>query len=73
MNDANEHDHDVDITDELVRKIRVKEIQLEIAQRSNMTHTSQILKHQLSELRRQLSISDDPEIDALLSFLAEER
>ncbi|MBD2497593.1 hypothetical protein [Nostoc sp. FACHB-280] len=61
-------DYDVYAVDELLRKIRIKESQLKIAQESNLLYTSQALNHQILELRRQLSEAEDPEIKALMSL-----
>ncbi|MBU7582080.1 MAG: hypothetical protein KAF91_04085 [Nostoc sp. TH1S01] len=57
--------------DEMLRKIRIKESQLKIAQESNMLYTSEALNHQILELRRQLSETQDPEMQALMSLLEE--
>ncbi|MBD2301453.1 hypothetical protein H6G80_04800 [Nostoc sp. FACHB-87] len=62
-------DYDVYAVDELLRKIRIKESQLKIAQASNLLYTSEALNHQILELRRQLSEAEDPEIKALMSLL----
>jgi hypothetical protein len=59
---------DVDAVDELLRKIRIKENQLKIAQTSNMLYTSEVLKQQILELQHQLSESNDPELHALMSL-----
>lgn len=59
----------VDIVNDLLRKIRIKESQLKIAQESNMVYTSQALENQILELRDKLSQSEDPELDALMSLL----
>ncbi|AVZ31512.1 hypothetical protein [Nodularia spumigena] len=59
----------IDAVNELLRKIRIKESQLKIAQSSNMVYTSQVLKNQILELQHQLSESQDPELDALMSLL----
>ncbi|GAX38451.1 hypothetical protein [Nodularia sp. NIES-3585] len=61
----------IDAVDELLRKIRVKESQLRIAQASNMIHTSEVLKNQILELQHQLAESNDPELHALMSLLDE--
>ncbi|MBE9199114.1 MULTISPECIES: hypothetical protein [unclassified Nodularia (in: cyanobacteria)] len=57
--------------DELLRKIRIKEIQLKLAESSNMVYTSEVLKNQILELQQQLSESQDPELQALMSLLDE--
>ncbi|MBD2439496.1 hypothetical protein [Nostoc sp. FACHB-110] len=59
----------VDIVNDLVRKIRIKESQLKIAQESNLIYTSAALESQILELRFKLSQSQDPELDALMSLL----
>ncbi|KZL47940.1 hypothetical protein A2T98_20635 [Nodularia spumigena CENA596] len=59
----------IDAVNQLLRKIRIKESQLKIAQSSNMLYTSQVLKNQILELQHQLSESQDPELDALMSLL----
>ncbi|MDB9320635.1 hypothetical protein PN483_06530 [Nodularia spumigena CS-591/04] len=59
----------IDAVNQLLRKIRIKESQLKIAQSSNMLYTSQVLKNQILELQHQLSDSQDPELDALMSLL----
>ncbi|MDB9319894.1 MULTISPECIES: hypothetical protein [Cyanophyceae] len=59
----------IDAVNQLLRKIRIKESQLKIAQSSNMLYTSQVLKNQILELQHQLSESEDPELDALMSLL----
>ncbi|WP_339461492.1 hypothetical protein [Nodularia spumigena] len=59
----------IDAVNELLRKIRIKESQLKIAQSSNMVYTSQVLNKQILELQHQLSESQDPELDALMSLL----
>ncbi|MEA5512617.1 hypothetical protein [Nodularia sp. UHCC 0506] len=59
----------IDTVDEIVRKIRIKESQLQLAQTSNMVYTSEVLKNQILELQNQLSESQDPEIHALMSLL----
>ncbi|MBE9007010.1 hypothetical protein IQ259_18535 [Fortiea sp. LEGE XX443] len=55
--------------DELLRKIRIKESQLKIAQESNLLHTSEALNNQILDLRRKLSESQDTEMQALMSLL----
>ncbi|MDP5338207.1 MAG: hypothetical protein NWQ28_06490 [Nodularia sp. (in: cyanobacteria)] len=59
----------IDAVDELLRKIRIKESQLKLAQTSNLVYTSEVLKNQLLELQHQLSESNDPEIHSLMSLL----
>lgn len=62
-------DDSIDAIDELVKKIRVKENQLKIAQESQMIYVAEAIKTQLSELRYQLSESPDPELQSLMSLL----
>ncbi len=59
----------IDVVDELIRKIRIKESQLKLAQKSNLLYTSEVLKNQILELQHQLSESQDPELHALMSLL----
>ncbi|WP_414541838.1 hypothetical protein [Nostoc sp. CCY0012] len=58
----------INAVDELLRKIRIKENQLKIAQTSNMIYASEVLKQQILELQHQLSGSHDPELHALMSL-----
>jgi hypothetical protein len=58
----------INAVDELLRKIRIKENQLKIAQTSNMLYASEVLKQQILELQHQLSESNDPELHALMSL-----
>ncbi|QLE54431.1 hypothetical protein [Nostoc sp. TCL26-01] len=57
------------LSNELLRKIRIKENQLKIAHESNMIYVAEALEAQLLELRDQLSESPDPEFQALMSLL----
>jgi hypothetical protein len=61
----------VDCVNELLRKIRIKEKQLKIAQESNMMYVAEAIENQLLELRQQLSASseEEPELYALMSLL----
>jgi hypothetical protein len=59
----------VDIVNDLLRKIRIKESQLKIAQESHMVYTAEALEKQILELRYKLSQSQDPELQALMSLL----
>ncbi|MBW4557056.1 MAG: hypothetical protein KME59_14130 [Trichormus sp. ATA11-4-KO1] len=59
----------ISAVNELLRKIRIKESQLKIAQKSHMIYTSEVLKNQILELQHQLSESQDPELHALMSLL----
>ncbi|MDH6060057.1 hypothetical protein NWP17_06335 [Chrysosporum bergii ANA360D] len=61
----------IDIVNQLLRKIRIKETQLKLAQTHNMVYTSQVLQNQILELKHQLSESQDPEIHALMTLLDE--
>ena len=54
---------------ELLRKIRIKESQLKIAEESNMVNVTTALETQLLELRHELSESQDSELQALMSLL----
>ncbi|WP_392534830.1 hypothetical protein [Nostoc sp. C117] len=54
---------------ELLRKIRIKESQLKIAEESNMVNVTTALQTQLLELRHELSESQDSELQALMSLL----
>ncbi|WP_414565596.1 MULTISPECIES: hypothetical protein [unclassified Anabaena] len=58
----------INAVDELLRKIRIKEDQLKIAQTSNMLYASEVLKQQILELQHQLSESNDPELHALMNL-----
>ncbi|QSJ14556.1 hypothetical protein JYQ62_21900 [Nostoc sp. UHCC 0702] len=59
----------ISVVNDLVRKIRIKENQLKIAQESNMVYVAEALQNQLLELRSQLSESPDSELQALMSLL----
>ncbi|MDZ7963289.1 MAG: hypothetical protein RMY34_36475 [Aulosira sp. DedQUE10] len=59
----------IHVHDELLRKIRIKESQLKIAQASHMVYTSEALENQIIELQQKLSESQDPEFQALMSLL----
>ncbi|BAY42000.1 hypothetical protein NIES2111_63960 (plasmid) [Nostoc sp. NIES-2111] len=59
----------IDAVDELLKKIRIKETQLNIAQESSMSYVAQALTEQLVELRAQLSDAPDPEFQSLMSLL----
>lgn len=59
----------IDAVDELLKKIRIKETQLNIAQESGMNYVAQALTEQLVELRSQLSDAPDPEFQSLMSLL----
>ncbi|MDZ8026086.1 MAG: hypothetical protein RMX97_15540 [Nostoc sp. DedQUE11] len=59
----------ISVVNELLRKIRIKESQLKIAQESDMVNVITALETQLLELRHQLSESPDSELQALMSLL----
>ncbi|MFN6541460.1 MAG: hypothetical protein RM021_034655 [Nostoc sp. EkiNYC01] len=59
----------ISAVDELLRKIRIKESQLKIAQESNMINVVTALQTQLLELRHELSESPDSELQALMTLL----
>ncbi|BCL39739.1 hypothetical protein [Nostoc sp. MS1] len=59
----------INAVDELLKKIRIKETQLKIAQESGMSYVAQALTEQLVELRAQLSDAPDPEFQSLMSLL----
>ncbi|MDZ8104125.1 MAG: hypothetical protein RM338_00670 [Nostoc sp. DedQUE12a] len=59
----------ISVVDELLRKIRIKESQLKIAQESDMVNVVTALQSQLLELQHQLSESPDSELQALMSLL----
>ncbi|MGH1396658.1 MAG: hypothetical protein ACRAVC_21885 [Trichormus sp.] len=65
--------HAIDSVNELIRKIRVKEKQLEIAKEAQMHYVAEAIETQLLELKHQLSLSptEEPEIYALMSLLEE--
>lgn len=59
----------VEAVNELLRKIRIKQSQLKVAQTSNLLYTSKVLQNQILELQEKLSDSENPEIAALMSLL----
>ncbi|WP_138506506.1 hypothetical protein [Nostoc sp. PA-18-2419] len=59
----------ISTVNELLRKIRIKESQLKIAQESDMVNVVTALQTQLLELEDQLSDSPDLELQALMSLL----
>ncbi|MBW4677943.1 MAG: hypothetical protein KME52_29310 [Desmonostoc geniculatum HA4340-LM1] len=59
----------ISAVDELLRKIRIKESQLKIAQESNMVNVVTALQTQLLDLRHELSESPDSELQALMTLL----
>ena len=62
----------VEAVNELLRKIRIKQSQLKVAQTSNLLYTCKILQNQILELQQKLSDSENPEIAALMSLLDDE-
>ncbi|WP_445633353.1 hypothetical protein NSTC745_05008 [Nostoc sp. DSM 114161] len=65
---SQDYDSISDVND-LLRKIRIKESQLKIAQDSDMANVVTALQTQLLELRDRLSESPDSELQALMSLL----
>ncbi|BAY80128.1 hypothetical protein NIES25_66160 (plasmid) [Nostoc linckia NIES-25] len=65
---SQDYDSISDVND-LLRKIRIKESQLKIAQESDMANVVTALQTQLLELRDRLSESPDSELQALMSLL----
>ncbi|MBD2532665.1 hypothetical protein H6G97_24995 [Nostoc flagelliforme FACHB-838] len=62
----------IHIENSLLKKIKVKENQLKIAQESNMIHVAEELQNQLLKLQGQLSEpQQDVEIQALMTLLDE--
>ncbi|MFN6558641.1 MAG: hypothetical protein RMY28_002395 [Nostoc sp. ChiSLP01] len=59
----------ISAVNDLLRKIRIKESQLKIAQDSDMANVVTALETQLLELRDRLSESPDSELQALMSLL----
>jgi histidyl-tRNA synthetase len=59
----------IEVVDEILRKIRIKQTQLKLAQASNMVYTSEVLQKQILELQHQLSASQDSELQSLMSLL----
>ncbi|MEH2071990.1 MAG: hypothetical protein V7K47_28210 [Nostoc sp.] len=59
----------ISTVNELLRKIRIKESQLKIAQESDMVNVVTALQTQLLELQDELSESPDLELQALMSLL----
>lgn len=62
----------VEAVNELLRKIRIKQSQLKVAQTSNLLYTCKVLQHQILELQQKLCDSENPEIAALMSLLDDE-
>lgn len=61
----------IEAVDEILRKIRIKQTQLKLAQSSNMAYSSEVLQKQILELQHQLSASPDAELQSLMSLLEE--
>ena len=61
----------IEAVDEILRKIRIKQTQLKLAQSSNMAYSSEVLQTQILELQHQLSASPDAELQSLMSLLEE--
>ncbi|WP_341531440.1 hypothetical protein WKK05_37670 (plasmid) [Nostoc sp. UHCC 0302] len=59
----------IDAVNELLRKIRVREIQLKIAQESNMFYAVEILENQLFNLKQELGDRQDSELQSLMTLL----
>lgn len=64
-----QHDDSTDLKNNLLRLIKIKENQIKIAQQFNMLYVAKELQSQLSNLQSQLSDSQDPEFEALMSLL----
>jgi|UPI0003710ACF CO dehydrogenase/acetyl-CoA synthase epsilon subunit len=67
-----QHYDAIHVEESLLRKIKIKEHQLKIAQESNMPYVAEALQKQLLELRCQISQSQDREFQALMSLLDDE-
>jgi CO dehydrogenase/acetyl-CoA synthase epsilon subunit len=67
-----QHYDAIHVEESLLRKIKIKEHQLKIAQESNMPYVAEALEKQLLELRCQISQSQDREFQALMSLLDDE-
>lgn len=67
-----QHYDAIHVEESLLRKIKIKEHQLKIAQESNMPYVAEALQKQLLELRCQISQSQDREFQALMSLLNDE-
>lgn len=59
----------IDVENNLLKQIKVKENQLKIAQESNMLHVAEALQDELLKLQGQLSESQDVEVQALMGLL----
>ena len=64
-----QHYNSIHVDHNLLKQVKIKENQLKIAQESNMIHVVEALQNQLLNLQRQLSESQDVEIQALMSLL----
>ncbi len=67
-----QHYDAIHVEESLLRKIKIKEHQLKIAQESNMPYVAEALQRQLLELRSQVLESQDREFQALMSLLDDE-
>ncbi|MEH2043373.1 hypothetical protein [Nostoc sp.] len=68
-----QHYNSIHVENNLLKKIKIKENQLKIAQESDMLHVAKELQSQLLKLQSQLSEpqEQDIEIQALMSLLDE--
>ncbi|MBD6617177.1 hypothetical protein FNW02_15385 [Komarekiella sp. 'clone 1'] len=64
------HDYDaINVEENLLRQIEIKENQLKIAQESNMFYVAEALEIELLKLRSQLPEPQEQELQALMSLL----
>lgn len=64
------HNYDaIDVEENLLRQIEIKENQLKIAQESNMVYVAEALEIALLKLRSQLPEPQEQELQALMSLL----
>ncbi|NDJ24671.1 hypothetical protein GS682_24115 [Nostoc sp. B(2019)] len=64
------HDYNaIDIEENLLRQIEIKENQLKIAQESNMAYVAEAIESELLKLRSQLPEPQEQELQALMSLL----
>ncbi|MEH2025830.1 hypothetical protein [Nostoc sp.] len=64
-----QHYNSIHVENNLLKKIKIKENQLKIAQESNMIYAAEALQNQLLKLQAELSEPQDVEIQALMSLL----
>ncbi|MEH2280463.1 MAG: hypothetical protein V7K90_03830 [Nostoc sp.] len=64
-----QHYNSIHVENNLLKKIKIKENQLKIAQESNMIYAAEALQNQLLKLQGELSEPQDVEIQALMSLL----